>query len=1124
MMVRFTRFRAALIATTALVATAPLAQDGTGFLISIDGAPVAGDSAIETRVQRPDAQLAEADLRIQYDGLSVAKRLDLEILGGTPGPEVTLQSALNYPAFVDRGEIRLYDASGPGAPRLVGTYPIAPNGTVTVPRPEGQVYATHRVYDARGRYDETAPLSLMTADSRRRADGVEEGADATARQAIPVHGGAVTVSGDTIAPGATVTTLGERITPDAGGRFVLQRILPPGNHPVRVAVDGAGAPVDLMRDITVPASDWFHVATADLTFGITDSDVDGRDTYTDGRLAGYLTGRYANGVELTAQVDTGEGPLEDIFRDLDERDPRSVLLRVDPDDLYPTYGDDSTLRDDTPTSGRFYLRVERDGDYLVWGDYTADVQGGYLRNERSLYGLSAHWDSTRQTASGEARFALDLYAAQPDRLPQRDVLGATGGSVYFLNRQDIGIGSETVTVQVRDASTGRVLETRSLVAGQDYAINYIQGLVTLAAPLSGATGAGGVVVTDPGGATEVALVVQYEYSPDAGDLDTMAFGGRAEAWVTDDLRVGVTAMTEDTATGDQRAAGVDLMWQPGANTWLSLDYARSDGPGFASSVSADGGLVFDAQPGAGGDGDAWRLDVQADLADLGLTLPGNVSAYYEDRTAGFSTYDYQVADDESLWGVALEVAPSDRLRIALYFDDFTSENGEHDREGGVELGYALTEALTLDLGLEHLDRNDGTEDGTRTDAALHLTWAAGDDATLYGYVQTTLDRAGTLEDNDRAGIGGAYALAGGWRIEGEVSDGDQGTGARLLFRQEKGAGETTYFGYERDPDRDLDGIGLSGTDQGRFVMGGTRALGANLSAFGENTYDLFGDHRALTAAYGASYEASDDLSFTGAMEIAQVEDDVNGDFERTALSFGVSYQDAALSAAGRIEYRREDGTLSGSDRDSETLLLVADLAYRIDDDRRILMSVDAATTEGQGSIVETGDLVDFRLGYALRPVDNERLNLLFRYRYLDDTYGQQLAGDDEPGALQRSHVLSAEASYDLNTQWTLGGKLGFRLSETAEDAASAWVDNDAWLGVVNARWHFVHNWDALVEVRALSLDDGDTTELGALGAVYRQLGPNVSLGVGYTFGTVSSDLTDIEYDEQGAFLNLVAQF
>ena len=34
---------------------------------------------------------------------------------------------------------------------------------------------------------------------------------------------------------------------------------------------------------------------------------------------------------------------------------------------------------------------------------------------------------------------------------QRDVFRGTGGSVYFLRRQDISIGSETVTIELRDA-------------------------------------------------------------------------------------------------------------------------------------------------------------------------------------------------------------------------------------------------------------------------------------------------------------------------------------------------------------------------------------------------------------------------------------------------------------------------------------------------------------------------------------------------------------------------------------------------------------------------------------------------------------------------------------------------
>ncbi|MGR3793744.1 hypothetical protein [Vannielia sp. SX4] len=1116
--------RSLLLGATALVALPLHAQDGSGFAISIDGATVAGDPVIQRTVPRPDAQLAEADLRIQYDGLTVTPRLDLEIVGDALGPVVQLQMALNYPAFVQRAEILVYDATTRGAPRLASRQAVAVNGAASVTVPGDEAYAVLRVYDAKGRFNETAPLALHTADSRAREDGVEEGTDATARQGFRVYGGAVTVSGSSVAPGARVLTLGETIRPDASGTFVVQRILPPGRYPVQVAVQGGGQNVDIVRDITVPRSEQFYVATGDVTWGFNEVSGEERETYTIGRFAGYLNRRYASGTELTLQLDTGEGDIGDIFRDLDERDPRSVLLRVDPDDLYPTYGDDSTLVDDTPTSGKFYLRVERDNSYLTWGDFQADVNGGYLRNERTLYGFYGHYETPAATSHGEPRATVDVYAAQPERIAQRDVLRGTGGSVYFLRRQDIGIGTETVTIQIRDASTGRVLETRRLIAGQDYQINYIQGVVTLAAPLSSYGSGNGLVITEPGGSNDVNLVVNYEYSPTSTDVDTFAYGGRVEGWVSDKVRVGVTVMSEDTDDGDQRAAGVDLLWRHSENTFVSLDYAMSEGPGFSSNLSTDGGLVFDTSDSAGGEGEAFRLDTRVDLQDLGLSAEGFFAAYFERRTAGFSTLDYDTTSDEELWGVSLDMKASDRLDLAFYYDSYENDAGEHDKEGGVELEYALSQRVTLGVGLEHLDRRDSSDDGNRTDAAVRLTYATGPETEVYGYVQKTLSRSGDLSRNDRYGVGGTFELGRNWTLEGEISDGDLGRGGRLLFRHEKGEYETTYFGYELDPDRELTGVDLDGTDNGQFVFGGTRELGDGLTAFGENTYDMFGKHRALTSSYGAQYKHTDYLTYSGTFEYGQIRDTVNGDFERHALSLGVAFQNERTTASARLEYRKEDGSISGSLRDSETLLFVADARHEIDDARRLVFSLDASTTEGEGVIVESGDLVDLQLGYAFRPVDNEKLNVLFRYRYLLDTYGEQLDNDDEPGALQRTHVLSAEASYDLNTEWTLGVKVGARFSETAADADSDWEQNNATLAVANLRYHFVHNWDALLEVRAMHFEQTGTTEFGGLGAVYRQIGPNVKLGVGYNFGSVSSDLTDIEYDERGAFLNLVASF
>ena len=55
----------------------------------------------------------------------------------------------------------------------------------------------------------------------------------------------------------------------------------------------------------------------------------------------------------------------------------------------------------------------------------------------------------------------------------------------------------------------------------------------------------------------------------------------------------------------------------------------------------------------------------------------------------------------------------------------------------------------------------------------------------------------------------------------------------------------------------------------------------------------------------------------------------------------------------------------------------------------------------------------------------------------------------------------------------------------------------------------------------LELPDLDERRSGALLSIYRYLGENVKVGVGYNFTDFSEDLTDLSYDHQGFFFNLV---
>ena len=1117
---------------------------GAGFDIVIEGA---APSSAPTTTRRADVALARADLRVTFDGLGVKPRLDLKILNAeqvAPGGKLRVQSQMNYPAFVQRGEVRVLDLTVPGRPRTVYVANVAPNGAASIPVPvvaDGTLLAmTYRVYDAKGRYDETAPQALtsdvdLAVAGDRLNTPVEEGTSTLARQRIPIFGGAVTVSGSSVPRGSQVKTLGETITPDPSGTFVVQRILPPGDQPVAVQVTGRSTYIE--RIIPIPRHEWFYTGTADLTFGKRNGnpvDANGTpldSTYSYGRLAGYAKGRTSNGWTISASADTGEQEFDDLLRDFDEKDVNDTLLRAARENAYPTFGDDSTIEDGAPTNGKFYLRAEKAGNHVMWGNYKATVNGSkYLRNERELYGFHGLYRTQETTKRGNARASVEVYGALPDRLPGRENFRGTGGSVYFLQRQDVAVGSETLSVEIRDRTTGRVIETRLLTEGRDYVVNYIQGVITLSQPLSGQSNDGSLI-SQPGGDTDVFLVANYEFTPTTGDVDGSAYGGRAEGWVSDDLRLGVTVLAERTDIADQTAVGADLRYVIGENSRIDLEYAETEGPGFGSSTSSDGGLIITSTATAGitdTNGRAYSAEMVLDFADLGSTVPGSLSAYYENRSAGFSTLDYQTRNDEELWGLALNMQASERVTLHLKYDDFSNDTGKQAREGEAALSYRATERSTWAIGVAHVDKvtpgGAATETGERTDVALRYTHKASDDLTWYAFAQKTLKHSGGLEENDRIGAGLSYRFAQNWTFDGEVSDGDTGAGGEALLTYSPNGYDKTYVGYRLNPGRDFTGVTLDGRDQGTWVVGGQRRMGENLEMFGENTYDIFGRHKSLTSAYGAQYRTSDRLTFSGAFEFGQIRDGSDA-YDRKALSLGARYADKdRLTASAKLELRRDEGTIAGTNRDQEAVFFTAGARYKIDENQRLLFNLEYADTDTDNSSILSGTYGDVVLGYAYRPVNNDRLNVLFQYRYLYDMIGQQIDGSSVRGARQESHVLSVDVAYDVSRQWTVGAKVGGRWSETSPDDTTPFQDNDAWLAVLNARYHLTHKWDALIEARYLEASDAGFSESGILAAAYRHVGNNVKLGVGYNFGSFSDDLTDLTLDDKGLFVNLVAKF
>ena len=100
-----------LIAATSVLALTTSMAWAQGFSIAIDGQQVAGDAQVQDLARQADIDLSQADVKVQFDGLGAKPALDIKVIGDAgqieAGQTVTVQSYLNYPNFVTRGDLRV---------------------------------------------------------------------------------------------------------------------------------------------------------------------------------------------------------------------------------------------------------------------------------------------------------------------------------------------------------------------------------------------------------------------------------------------------------------------------------------------------------------------------------------------------------------------------------------------------------------------------------------------------------------------------------------------------------------------------------------------------------------------------------------------------------------------------------------------------------------------------------------------------------------------------------------------------------------------------------------------------------------------------------------------------------
>jgi outer membrane protein OmpA-like peptidoglycan-associated protein len=747
-----------------------VATSALPFSISVDGHPIDADSKqVEADRQRcVDVALDRADIQIKYDPLNVAPALNIWALPATVGrmSTVTWRTYTNYAFWLKKAEIRVFVRGQNTNEKPIAILPVQVGGeTAWKPPPEASQDLGYvlRVYDAQGRFDETGVKTLSLFDiADPKADAERAARDALSGYGesslkirnIAAAGGSVTISGDHIKPGEKVAALGGMPVPvDAKGHFVVRQILPAGPHQVDVAVTGAdGRTATFKRNLSIADKDWFYVAVADLTVAAgrtsgpapivtTDTTHYDKTTSVDGRLAFYLKGKVLGKYLLTASADTQEQPVKDLFSNFSSKDPNYLLRRIDPNRYYPVYGDDSTIVDDAPTQGKFYVKLERDSSYVMWGDFKTSWTGTELTQySRGLFGGDLVWNSRATTSSGERRTTLNAFAAEPGTLQSREEFRGTGGSLYYFHRQDLTEGSERLWVEVRDKDSGIVLQRTLLEPSQDYQVDYLQGRLTLRAPLP-VTADGGSLV-DMGGLSgnPVYLVATYEYVPGLAAIKGSTVGVRASSWLTDWLRVGGSYYHQGDGGIDQKLGGIDatLRYKPG--TWISGEAARSKGVGVEALTSITGGFDFTQNTSPNVAANAFRIDAAADLSDLSAAMRGRLTAYYQERDRGFSGPGLITPNGEGLRqeGFAAVLPVGRRAEVALKVDD-RAQNSQKQSSAEAALRLKVSPQWGVSFGVRYDDRTTNplavgaattiidasptlTLSGARTDAVVRLDY------------------------------------------------------------------------------------------------------------------------------------------------------------------------------------------------------------------------------------------------------------------------------------------------------------------------------------------------------------------------------------------------------------------
>ncbi len=979
-----------------------------------------------------------------------------------------------------------------------------------------------------------ATLEITVAD--RDADGrliVESTGVPSLTVNLPPRGLKLTSSALDITgltdPGNTLVVNGASVPVQADGRFTTRVELPAGRSTLGLEVrDAAGRTGKIEREIEVAKSQLFLVAFADGKVGqlqgrgyIEGAGLEEKDeTYSEGRLAFYLKGRIAGKYLITSAFDSAKQDAGQLFGSVDRQTADRLLTELDPDKLYPVYGDSSTLVYDVESQGKFYLALDSDALHAVIGNFPIALSDTELASyQRTLYGGRVVYRSVSSSKYGDPDTFVTLFGAEVQQARVRDELRATGGSLYYLSHRDLIEGSEEVALVVRDKLTDLVLSRTRQSRGVDYTIKYPEGRVIFQRPISSVVAGGSIFDSGVLPGNPVVIEVGYETALDG--FEKTASVGRVRQQIGDQLAVGGTYIDDEMRAGRFELSGGDVELRLREGTRIVAEFAESQGSAATTFTSDDGGLSYTEAPvDARSEGSAVKLAAEIDLGEW-FDRPGKYRfrAYFKDQDAGFDSHGNQVYRDGDVVehgvrkiGFGGTIRPFDRDSLSFRYEReertgaLAPADLSQNSTGAVQWNHDRPRwGLAAELLQNDSETASGVSNGNSAFGSIRA-WAKLAES-LTGQLQHQQTLSGPTDDQTSATL--RYQALPSLGFEFRGTQGTRGHSA------EAGAildiGESSVYVTERVAD---DPAGERTTT----VLGARSPIGAATKVYTEYQWESAerGDRAISLVGLQRQWEVKKGFRFLLSGETAKI--DAEPSTTRTAVAGSMTYgHPDGTTFVTRDELRRESG-----ERDRTQIFTLNELNYKLGTDLSLLARWRYSTTLDRQTDADEAAFEERVIGLAYRPVAHDRFNLLGRYTQLSD---QRPVGPADSLARERTaEAFSLDGIYAVtsNLEWVF--KLALR-DQSEREGDLPRTDSRSHLAIQRANWLFWRRFELGAEYRLLAQDLADDRRQGWLGELMWRPAKHFRFGVGYNFTDFSdNELSANDYSTRGWFLRAQGRF